>query len=148
MIKTSGKRKGYKVFGFIEYFTGKFFSKAQEGRLNSETYIEFLKSVLAVTRKHLIIIQDVARYHTSKALKTFFSDRKDRISVFQLPSYSPDYNPIEKLWKKVKQKGTHMKHFPTFESLMEKVQEMLADFKNQQEEVLRLFGFYERLAVT
>ena len=23
----------------------------------------------------------------------------DRLTVFQLPSYSPNYNPIEKLWK-------------------------------------------------
>jgi transposase len=142
VVKTSGIRKGYKVFGLIEFFTGKFFSKAQEGRLNSETYIEFLKDVLASTRKHLIIIQDGAKYHVSKKVKQFFADCKDRVSVFQLPSYSPDYNPIEMLWKKIKQKGTHLKYFPTFESLIKKVDEMLLDFGNLEEEVLKLFGLY------
>jgi transposase len=34
-VKTSGKRKGYKVLGLIEYFTGRFFYQGQEGRLNS-----------------------------------------------------------------------------------------------------------------
>ena len=29
-IKTAGKRKGYKVFGLIDYFTGRFFYKCQE----------------------------------------------------------------------------------------------------------------------
>ena len=148
VVKTSGKRKGYKVFGFIEFFTGKFFSKAQTERLNSDSYIDFLKGVLSKTRKHLILIQDGARYHTSKQVKKFFGSCKDRISVFQLPSYSPDYNPIEKLWKKIKQMGTHMKYFPTFESLMTQVDEMLLEFENLQEEVLRLFGFYRGLSLS
>jgi transposase len=39
--------------------------------------------------------------HTSKAMRKFFADRQDRITAYQLPSYSPDYNPIEYLWKNV-----------------------------------------------
>jgi transposase len=31
-VKTSGKRKGYKVFGLMEYFTGRFFYQGQDGR--------------------------------------------------------------------------------------------------------------------
>ena len=34
VVKTSGKRKSFKVFGLIDYFTGKFYSKGLEGRLN------------------------------------------------------------------------------------------------------------------
>jgi hypothetical protein len=35
--KTSGKRKGYKVFGWIDSFTGRLFYQGQEGRLNATT---------------------------------------------------------------------------------------------------------------
>jgi len=38
------------------------------------------------------------------------------LTVFQLPSYSPDYNPIEFLWKNVKRQSTHNQYFPEFES--------------------------------
>lgn len=38
-VPTSGKRKGYKVFGAIEYFSGRLFSQGIEGRFNSEHYI-------------------------------------------------------------------------------------------------------------
>ncbi len=34
-VPTSGKRKGYKVFGLIDYFSGRFFSKAHAGRFIS-----------------------------------------------------------------------------------------------------------------
>ncbi len=51
LIKTSGKRKGYKVFGLIDYFSGRLYCKGHDGRLNSESYILFLKEVLRKTRK-------------------------------------------------------------------------------------------------
>jgi len=141
-IETSGKRKGYKVFGLIDYFTGRFFFKCQEERLTSQTYAEYLKGVLSKTRKHIVLIQDGARYHTSKAMRAFFEQHRHRLTVFELPSYSPDYNPIEKLWKKVKEKGTHLQYFPTFEALKDKVQETLSFFENAKQEVLSLVGMY------
>jgi len=147
-IKTSGKRKGYKVFGLIDYFTGQFFYKCQEARFNSATYTQFLKEVLYRTRKHIILIQDGARYHTSAATKKFFSENQDRLTVYDLPSYSPDYNPIEKLWKKVKKEGTHLHYFETFQDLIDKVEEALLLFENTAKEVLSLFGLYKNLAQT
>jgi transposase len=36
-VPTSGKRKAYKVFGLIDYFSGRFFYKAHVGRFNSES---------------------------------------------------------------------------------------------------------------
>lgn len=146
VVKTSGTRKGYKVLGLIDYFTGRFLSKGHEGRLNSEIYALFLEEVLSKTTKHIILIQDGARYHTSNAMKKFFAKHSDRITVYRLPSYSPDYNPIEKLWKKIKEKEVHLHYFPTFESLKNKVQEALLRFHNLKEEVLSLFGFYRELA--
>ena len=142
-IKTSGKRKSYKVFGLIDYFTGRFFYKCTQQRLNSVSYTEFLHDIISKTRKHIILIQDCARYHTSKATKEFFSKHKDRITVFSLPSYSPDYNPIEKLWKNIKKDHTHLVYFPTFESLIDKVEDALWQVANAPDSVLELFGFYD-----
>ncbi len=146
VVKTSGKRKGYKVLGLIDYFTGRFFHKCHEGRLNSKIYQEYLLEVMKKTRKHILLIQDGAKYHTSVSMKEFFAKYSARITVYQLPSYSPDFNPIEKLWKKIKEKGTHLHYFPTFDSLKSKVNEGLVYFENSKREVLTLFGFYKRMA--
>jgi transposase len=145
IVKTSGSTKSYKVFGFIEYYSGTFYSMGYEGRMNSDIYIEFLKEVLKFTRKHLIIIQDGATYHTSEEVDDFFAEHCDRITVYQLPVCSPDYNPIEKLWKKIKEKGTHLKYFPTFDSLVGKVQESLDFFRLKKEEILSLFLNYNNI---
>ena len=114
--------------------------------MTSETYADYLKEVLRKTRKHIVLVQDGARYHTSAAMSRFFEENKKRLTVFNLPSYSPDYNPIEKLWKKVKEKGTHLHYFPTFDALKEKVEEALVLFDNAKHEVLSLFGLYQEAA--
>ena len=145
LIKTSGKRTACKVFGAIDYFTGKFFSKIIKEKFNSESYIGFVKEIFISTKKHIILIQDGARYHTSAEVSAFFKNNKDRITIFQMPSYSPDYNPIEILWKKVKKEGVHLRYFPTIETLVDSVQCMLSFFKCAKDEVLKVFGFYTKL---
>ena len=113
-MPTSGKRKGYKVFGAIEYFSGRLFSQGIEGRFNSESYQAFLQMIMAQTTEHLFLIHDGARYHTSASTQAFLAAHSDRITENPLPSYSPDYNPIEYLWKKTKQRATHNKYFKEF----------------------------------
>lgn len=141
-IKTSGKRKAYKTFGLIDYFTGRFFHHAITGKFNAQSYQAFLTSVLARTDQHIYLVQDGAKYHTSKAMKTFFERHAQRITVCQLPSYSPDFNPIEYLWRKVKTLATHNQYFPHFEKLIESVDTALHYFAKRAKLVKRLFRVY------
>lgn len=141
-VKTSGKRKGYKIFGLIDYFSGRFFYQGHAGRFNSTSYQIFLSEVMAQTTQHLVIIQDGAKYHTSKAMVEFFEKHTDRLTVYQLPAYSPDFNPIEYLWRKIKKQGTHLRYFPTFDDLVKKVDEKLFYFANTPSEIICLMGRY------
>jgi DDE superfamily endonuclease len=77
-----------------------------------------LTRVLEHTTQPIILIQDGAKYYTSAETKAFFAQQTARLQGVQLPTYSPDYNPIEKLWKKIKQQETHLPYFPTFEALI------------------------------
>jgi len=141
-VPTSGKRKGYKVFGAIEYFSGRLFFQGIEGRFNSDSYQAFLQMIMAQTTAHLFLIHDGARYHTSAATKAFLAAHHDRITEHPLPSYSPDYNPIEYLWKKTKQRATHNKYFKEFIELTVSVDKALAYFATHPDMVLGLFGRY------
>lgn len=141
-VKTSGKRKAYKTFGLIDYFSGRFFHHSITDKFNAETYQTFLLSVLAGTTQPLYLIQDSAKYHTSKAMQAFFAQHAERLTVCQLPSYSPDFNPIEYLWRKVKQLATHNQYFPQFEQLITSVDLALRHFANKAKVVKRLFRAY------
>lgn len=142
LIKTSGKRKAYKVLGLIDYLSGSLFWHGQTERFTSGTYADFLNKVLAQTQQHIILIQDGARYHTSQAMNDFFALHAERLTKFQLPSYSPDFNPIEYLWKKVKKAATHLKYFATFDALTTAVDHTLNQFAKLPSEILALMGHY------
>ena len=80
-----------------EYFSGRLFYQGIEGRFNSDSYQAFLQGIMAQTTAHLFLIHDGARYHTSAATQAFLLAHRDRLTEYPLPSYSPDYNPIEYL---------------------------------------------------
>ena len=141
-VKTRGKRKGYKVFGAIEYFSGRLFYQGIEGRFNSESYQGFLQMIEEQTTQPLFLIHDGARYHTSAATQAFLAAHGARITVEPLPSYSPDYNPIAYLWKKTKKRATHNQYFREFAALTVSVDKALAYFATHPDTVLGLFGLY------
>jgi transposase len=143
-VKTTGLRKGYKVFGAIEFFSGQLFYQGLEERFNSDSYQAFLHYLLSQFSGPVILIQDGARYHTSNATREFLEQHQDHLIVYQLPSYSPDFNPIEYLWKKVKTKATHNRYFEEFAKLTKSVEDALKVLVTQADEILRLMGIYTK----
>ncbi len=74
-----------------------------EKRIASGEVIDFLAQMLKHhPRRHLVVVMDQARPHTSKKTKAYIESQR-RLHVFYLPSYSPDWNPDEKVWN-------HLKH--------------------------------------
>jgi transposase len=146
LVRTSGQRQGYQVFGLSAYFTGRFWYQGQEGRLHAEPSIAFLTRVLAQTTPPLMLIQEGARYHTSAAMPRFLAQPLERLTSCQLPSYSPDDNPIEQLWKQVNKDGTPLHYVPTFEALTDTVEHALLPFATTPAEILALCSLPTALA--
>jgi len=101
-----------------------------------------LQMILDHTQAHVFLIHDGARYHTSAATQAFLLAHSDRLTEYPLPSYSPDDNPIEYLWKKTKQRATHNKSFKELATLTVSVDKALAYCATHPEEVLGLLGCY------
>ena len=72
-----------------------------QGETTKDKFIGYLENVLApVLKKYYIVIMDNMRTHNSKEVKKVIKDLK--INVVYLLPYSPDMNPIEKMWSKIK----------------------------------------------
>jgi transposase len=144
LIPTNGNRKSLKVFGMIDYFFGKFIHQIIDGKLNGSSYIKFLRKVLRETSQKIMVIQDGAPYHRSKELTDFEKDMSKRLSLHRLPSYSPDFNPIEYVWRKIKRAATHNVYFESFSDLTDTVRKQLTKLKRSPNEILELFTKYNR----
>jgi transposase len=75
-------------------------------------------------------------------MQAFFATPADRLTIEQLPAYSPDFNPIEHLWKQVKKEATHLKHFPEFTNLQQEVDRALLHFAQTPREITVLMARY------
>ena len=75
-------------------------------------------------------------------MQDFFAAHADRLTRYQLPSYSPDFNPIEYLWRNVKKAATHLKYFADFAELKQKVDQTMQQLATLPEEILGLMGRY------
>jgi transposase len=139
-VPTCGKRKALKVFGLIDYFSGRFFWQHQTARFTADAYRAFLQGVLDQTDRPILLLQDGAAYHTAAAIKPFLAAQRERLTIYQLPGYSPDYNPIEHLWKNLKKRSTHLRYFPSFEDLTTSVEEGLAFYQQHPEAVKAAIG--------
>ena len=143
-VKTCGKRKGLKIFGVIEFVSGNFIYQECDGKFNGNRYTEFLKQVLGQYSCPVILIEDGAPYHRSAEVKQFKAEKEaeDKLFAYQLPSYSPDKNPIEKLWKNTKAEATHCKYFPTFDDLRNAV---IKAFNKYLQDAMKVISVMKKL---
>jgi len=99
-VQTVHTKERISVFGALSQneFTG----QITEEKCNAQTWLMFVKSLLRKYKKILIVI-DGASYHFEKEIvQKFYDQKKDCLKIVQLPPYSPELNPIEQTWKKVK----------------------------------------------
>ena len=72
-----------------------------QGGTTAERFAEYLKTKLLPTLSEAdIIVMDNMRSHHAKAVKQLLDSSK--VTYLYLPPYSPDLNPIEKMWSKLK----------------------------------------------
>ena len=100
--KVTGKRGGVAAMSAVSR-QGNLLFRLHNKRIASPEVIAFLKQMLTHhKRRHLVVVMDQAPPHTSKKTKSFI-EGQERLHVFHLPKYSPDWNPDEKVWN-------HLKH--------------------------------------
>ena len=96
-------------YGAYDFAAGQAFIWHQ-GKCNSEHTAQFLQRLklwLGNSKQQVVIIWDGAPWHRSRIART--QAEQLGMQVIQLPGYSPDLNPIEGLWKWMREEVTQ--HF-------------------------------------
>jgi transposase len=100
--RVTGKRGGVAALSAITS-GGQLIFRLHDKRVASDEVIGFLGQMLRHhPRRHLVVVMDQAPPHVSKKTKAYI-ETQPRLHVFHLPTYSPDWNPDEKVWN-------HLKH--------------------------------------
>ena len=127
------------IFGSVNVDTGRLVY-CMNSIFNAETFLEHLKKILQgrSKRRKILLIVDNARYHHAKVIQPWLERNKRKIEFMFLPPYSPELNPIERVWKKTRYLATHNRYFPTLESLSSEISQRLNIWDLPNEELTSL----------
>jgi transposase len=139
-IPTYGHHVQVTLFGTVDMHTGDVFCTTADS-CNAASFLEFLKKVMKrYANKRVIMIIDNARIHHAKLLRPFLKEHHQRLYLLFLPPYSPNLNPIEKLWRWLKD-GVISNVFHKNQSEIEQAVERFLDFTQScPERVLHRIG--------
>ena len=111
-IKASAGRNRINVLGVVNAITKEVLTFSNTTYINAQVIIEFFKQL----RTHygalpLKIVLDNARYQHCKIVEA--AAKELGITLLFLPSYSPNLNIIERLWKFTKKKKLYAQYYET-----------------------------------
>ena len=134
-------RKCVGYFGAVRIRDGKFIYSREEDKFNAETSWAFLRKVEEQSRivgKAVVLIIDNARYHHAKMHKAWREEVCSRFRLEFLPPYSPELNPIERVWRLTRRKRLHNQYFPTLESLRDAAESLFETWATGSDDLRRL----------
>ncbi len=101
VVRGTGKRESIGMISAVS-MRGAMHWMVFEGTMDSALFTEYLNRLIHDVKGKIFLIVDRAGYHTSKETREWVKKHENRIELFFLPSYSPDLNPDEWVWKNVK----------------------------------------------
>jgi transposase len=134
-------RKSVGYFGAIRLCDGKFAYRREPTVFNGETFWKFMKKLRQIschTGRKVIVLTDNARYHHAKLHAEWRQRCENKFSLFFLPPYSPDLNPIERVWKLTRRLAIHNRYFEHIDQVSDAVESIFANWRKPNGTLKRL----------
>jgi transposase len=134
-------RKSVGYFGAVRLRDGKFLFKREANRFEAMTTWNFLRQLRQCSRRagrRVVVITDNARYHHAKLHAEWRAEQEPDFVLSYLPPYSPDLNPIERVWKLMRRLCLHNRYFPTLADVIETVENQFQYWQQPNESLRKL----------
>lgn len=134
-------RQSVGYFAAVRLRDGQFLFRRESGRFNGETFWEFLKvfrEASVVSGRGGVAISDNAQYHRSKLHLEWRNQQAPQFGLDFLPPYSPDLNPMERIWKLTRRLCLHNRYFVLLDGVVAAVEDRFADWTKPHDALRRL----------
>ncbi len=134
-------RKSVGYFGAVRLRDGKFIFARELNSFDAMTTWNFLRLLerrSVKSGRRVIVITDNAKYHHAKLHRAWRQEHEPQFCLDYLPPYSPDLNPIERVWKLTRKLCIHDEYFPNLGAVISTVETQFDKWTNGNETLRRL----------
>jgi len=106
-----------------------FHAYVSEQSINTDVVIACIDTFFPTVDKPTVIVVDRSSIHTSDGIQDKVEEWKERgLTIFELPSYSPELNLIEILWRFIKYEWLDIEAYRSWDILVSSVEKILKEF--------------------
>ena len=134
-VRAASGRQRFNVLGAWDAVTRAFISVTNTTVVNTDTMCELLRKIAtAGLVGPVTVVLDNARYQRNKVVQALATELS--ITLLYLPSYSPNLNLIERLWRFLKRKSVYGKYHPNFAAFKAAIEDTLNQLGTTHAEAL------------
>lgn len=134
-------RKSVGYFGAVRLCDGRFVFRREENKFNGKTFFRFLRDPRRTsirTGRRIIVITDNAKYHHARLHKNWREQQAHGFALDFLPAYSPELNPIERVWKLTRRRCLHNRYFSKLDEVIIAVETEFGMWAKRNDTIRRL----------
>lgn len=123
-VRAAAGRQRYNVLGALHATTHELIRVTNDGYITSSTVCDLLRTIAALKLSTPVtLVMDNARYQRCRLVQELAKELN--IELLFLPSYSPNLNLIERLWKFVKKTALNSRRHPNFAKFQSAIDDCL-----------------------
>ena len=133
-------RKSVGYYGAVRLRDGKGFFRQEPQMFDGPTFGSFLRQLEQASKeagRRVMVIIDNAKYHHAKLHAAWRQEHQARFALDFLPPYSPELNPIERVWKRTRRACVHNVFFATLQALVERVDQQFLQWSQPNQALAR-----------
>jgi transposase len=134
-VRAASGRQRFNVLGAWNAITQELLAVTNTTVVNTETMCALLRKLAAQKLPGLVtVVLDNARYQRNTVVQTLAASLG--IELLYLPSYSPNLNIIERLWRFVKRQALYGRYHATFANFQTAIQDTLSQVSTKHKDKL------------
>jgi transposase len=104
----------------------------------SGKFIKVFREASITAGRRVVVISDNAGYHRARLHQPWREEHAAEFRLDFLPPYSPELNPIERVWKLTRRLCLHNRYFGFLESVIDAVEYQFGQWAESSETLRRL----------
>jgi transposase len=134
-VRAASGRQRYNVLGALNAITHELVTEINTTYINAESVCALLRKIASTGGLlPITLVLDNARYQKCALVQNLAKELG--IELLFLPSYSPNLNLIERLWKFMKKEALNSRHHQDFKKFQEAIDGCIADLSTKHKSKL------------